>query len=37
NLKLKDRKYVCDCGYAEDRDLNAAFNLRDATEYKIAN
>ena len=37
NLKLKDRKYVCDCGYAEDRDLNAAFNLRDANEYKIAN
>jgi putative transposase len=36
NLKLSDRIYKCDCGYIEDRDLNAAFNLRDATIYKIA-
>ncbi len=36
DLKLSDRTYICDCGYIEDRDLNAAMNLRDATEYKIA-
>jgi putative transposase len=36
DLKLSDRIYVCDCGYIEDRDLNAAMNLRDAYEYKIA-
>jgi putative transposase len=36
DLKLSDRIYKCDCGYIEDRDLNAAFNLRDATIYKIA-
>ncbi|WP_372714992.1 RNA-guided endonuclease TnpB family protein [Ilyobacter sp.] len=36
-LKLRDRKYICGCGYIEDRDLNASFNLRDANEYKIAN
>jgi putative transposase len=36
DLELSDRVYVCDCGYTEDRDLNAAMNLRDATEYKIA-
>lgn len=29
-LRLKDRTYVCpECGYAEDRDINAAMNLRD--------
>lgn len=33
NLKLKDRTYKCICGYTEDRDLNASFNLRD---YKLA-
>lgn len=28
NLKLKDRTFICDeCGYAEDRDFNAALNL----------
>ena len=37
DLKLSDRIYVCDiCGYIEDRDLNAALNLRDAKEYQIA-
>lgn len=35
-LKLKDRIYECkECGYVEDRDLNASFNLRDALEYVI--
>ena len=37
DLKLKDRVYKCDCGYVEDRDLNAAYNLRDCSIYKIAN
>lgn len=37
DLKLKDRTYKCnECGYSEDRDLNASFNLRDAKIYKIA-
>ena len=37
DLKLKDRTYKCEeCGYIEDRDLNAALNLRDAKEYQIA-
>lgn len=37
NLKLKDRTYRCEeCGYIEDRDLNAALNLRDAKEYQTA-
>jgi len=35
-LKLSDRKYVCECGYEEDRDYNASLNLRDAKIYKIA-
>ena len=34
-LKLSDRIYKCDCGYVEDRDLNAALNLRDAKIYKV--
>ena len=37
DLKLKDRVYKCDCGYIEDRDLNASYNLRDCSIYKIAN
>ena len=37
DLKLKDRIYKCDCGYIEDRDLNASYNLRDCSIYKIAN
>ena len=37
DLKLKDRTYKCkECGYIENRDLNAALNLRDAQEYQIA-
>lgn len=36
NLKLSDRIYRCECGYAADRDLNAALNLKDAKTYKIA-
>ena len=35
-LKLSDRIYRCDCGYVEDRDFNAALNLRDAWTYEIA-
>ena len=30
DLKLSDRIFKCSCGYVEDRDLNAALNLRDA-------
>ena len=36
DLKLSDRKYICDCGYHADRDCNASLNLRDAISYKIA-
>lgn len=36
DLKLSDRVYKCECGYVEDRDLNASFNLRDAKTYKVA-
>lgn len=36
DLKLSDRTYKCDCGYQEDRDINASLNLRDARTYKIA-
>ena len=36
DLKLKDRIYHCECGLKWDRDLNAAINLRNATEYKLA-
>ena len=36
DLKLSDRIYHCDCGYIEDRDFNAALNLRDALTYKVA-
>ena len=36
DLKLSDRIYRCSCGYVEDRDLNAARNLRDAMDYRIA-
>ena len=35
DLKLSDRIYKCECGYVEDRDFNAALNLKDATTYKI--
>ena len=36
DLKLSDRIYRCLCGYIEDRDFNAALNLRDALTYEIA-
>ncbi len=36
DLKLSDRIYKCDCGFAIDRDLNASINLKNAKEYKIA-
>lgn len=36
DLKLSDRVYRCDeCGYVEDRDINASLNLRDARTYTI--
>ncbi|MBR4904171.1 MAG: transposase [Selenomonadaceae bacterium] len=36
DLKLKDRIYSCECGMELDRDLNAAINLRNASEYETA-
>lgn len=36
DLKLSDRTYICECGYKEDRDLNASLNLRDTTSYVLA-
>lgn len=36
DLKLSDRLYRCGCGYVEDRDINAALNLRDAITYEVA-
>ena len=36
DLKLSDRIFKCACGYIEDRDLNAALNLRDAMTYEVA-
>ena len=36
DLKLSDRIVKCDCGYIEDRDFNAALNLRDAVTYEVA-
>ena len=36
DLKLKNRIYQCECGLELDRDLNAAINLKNAPEYKIA-
>ena len=36
DLKLSDRTYICECGYKEDRDLNASLNLRDTKSYVLA-
>ena len=36
DLKLSDRVFKCACGYIEDRDFNAALNLRDAMTYEVA-
>lgn len=36
DLKLSDRTYKCsECGYIEDRDINASLNLRDAKTYTV--
>lgn len=36
DLKLSDRVYHCDlCGYTNDRDINAALNLKQAKEYMV--
>lgn len=35
DLKLNDRVFHCSCGYSADRDLNAAYNLRDASIYEV--
>lgn len=29
DLKLSDRVFKCECGYVEDRDINASYNIRD--------
>lgn len=29
DLTLSDRVFECDCGYIEDRDINASYNIRD--------
>ena len=37
DLKLSNRVYICsECGYENDRDFNAAINLKNAKEYTIA-
>ena len=36
DLKLSDRIFRCNCGYVEDRDMNAALNLKDAKTYEVA-
>ena len=36
DLRLSDRIFKFDCGYIEDRDFNAALNLRDAMTYEVA-
>ncbi len=36
DLRLSDRVFKCSCGYTEDRDFNAALNLRDTKTYRIA-
>lgn len=36
DLTLSDRVFRCKCGYIEDRDFNAALNLRDSNYYVVA-
>lgn len=36
DLQLSDRWYQCDCGYENDRDYNAALNIRDCGTRLIA-
>ena len=36
NLKLSDRLFKCNCGYIEDRDVNAAKNLKSYGELHLA-
>lgn len=36
DLQLSDRWYVCDCGYENDRDYNAAMNIRDCGTRLLA-
>ena len=36
DLKLSDRIFKCSCGYIEDRDFNAALNLKDTITYDVA-
>jgi putative transposase len=31
DIPLSQRTYTCECGYSEDRDINAALNLKDYT------
>ncbi len=36
HLKLSDRAFICpECNYTDDRDLNAAKNLRDTARYTV--
>lgn len=36
DLQLSDRWYKCDCGYENDRDYNAALNIRDCGTQLLA-
>ena len=36
DLKLSDRWYICDCGYENDRDYNAAMNIKDCGTRLLA-
>ncbi|GAW98328.1 RNA-guided endonuclease InsQ/TnpB family protein [Secundilactobacillus mixtipabuli] len=37
DLKLQDRVYECQsCDYTEDRDINAALNIRDTENFELA-
>ena len=36
DLQLSDRWYVCGCGYENDRDYNAAMNIRDCGTRLLA-